>query len=167
MTIEQLRIASGIDKTVLDGLMALWKAGGRLTESNQRFAAPGHKAAFAGEEARLAGVIEALFRDAPFQPPGADEVVAKTGAPPATVQKILKILREHKRLIAVEDLLFHGEAIERAKQILVDHIRKEGKLDSVQFKYLLNNTRKHAIPLLDYFDRVGVTRKAGHTRFLK
>jgi hypothetical protein len=37
----------------------------------------------------------------------------------------------------------------------------------VKFKYLLDTTRKFAIPLLDYFDRIGVTRRVGYTRYLK
>jgi hypothetical protein len=36
----------------------------------------------------------------------------------------------------------------------------------VDFKYLLGTTRKFALPLLDYFDRIGVTRRSGNTRFL-
>ena len=39
------------------------------------------------------------------------------------------------------------------------HLRKEGQLESVKFKYLLDTSRKFAIPLLDYFDRIGVTRR--------
>ena len=46
-------------------------------------------------------------------------------------------------------------------------IKKEGGLESVKFKYLLDTTRKFAIPLLDYFDRTGVTRRVGYTRHLK
>ncbi|MHC4439541.1 MAG: SelB domain-containing protein, partial [Planctomycetota bacterium] len=30
-----------------------------------------------------------------------------------------------------------------------------------------DTTRKFAIPLLDYFDRIGVTRRSGYTRYLK
>jgi len=66
-----------------------------------------------------------------------------------------------------EGLLFHCEAVERARQLLVDHIRKEGRLESVQFKYLVDTTRKYALPLLDYFDRVGLLRRVGNTRYLK
>ena len=64
----------------------------------------------------------------------------------------------------VEELLFHKEAVARAREILVEHLRKEGRLESVQFKYLLNTTRKYALPLLDHFDRIGVTRSVGNTR---
>jgi hypothetical protein len=37
----------------------------------------------------------------------------------------------------------------------------------VKFKYLVDTTRKYAIPLLDYFDKIGVTRRVGYTRLLK
>ena len=66
-----------------------------------------------------------------------------------------------------EGLLFHQEAVDRARELLIDTIRQEGKLESVQFKYLLNTTRKFAIPLLDYLDRAGITRRVGNTRYLK
>jgi len=63
--------------------------------------------------------------------------------------------------------VFHAEAVAQAEKMLVDYIRREGQLESVKFKYLLDTTRKFAIPLLDYFDRIGVTRAAGHTRYLR
>jgi len=66
-----------------------------------------------------------------------------------------------------EGLLFHCEAVDRAREILVDFLRQEGRLESVRFKYLLDTTRKFAIPLLDYFDKIGVTRRSGNTRYLK
>ncbi len=49
--------------------------------------------------------------------------------------------------------------------IQIEHLRKEGRLESVDFKYLLDTTRKFALPLLDYFDRAGVTRRVGNTRY--
>ena len=87
---------------------------------------------------------------------------------PAVVDKLLRILQEHQKVVAVgEGLLFHREAIERAQRLLVEHIQKEGRLESVQFKYLVNTTRKFALPLLDYFDRTGLLRRVGNTRYLK
>ena len=87
---------------------------------------------------------------------------------PSTVSKETAFSRLKQRLVKVPpDLLFHSEAVERARQLLVECIRKEGRLESVKFKYLLETTRKFAIPLLDYFDRIGLTRPVGHTRYLK
>ncbi|MHC4489264.1 MAG: SelB domain-containing protein, partial [Planctomycetota bacterium] len=140
----------------------------KLVERKHRLALPKHSETFSEDEQKLLENVESLFRDRPFNPPKCEEVLEHTAATPEKVQKILRILIEQERLIEVENnLLFHAEAIGRAKEILVSFINKEGRLESVKFKYLLNTTRKFAIPLLDYFDCIGVTRRAGYTRYLK
>ena len=96
-----------------------------------------------------------------------EELIQYTAAAPQTVQRILRILIEQERLVQAEkDLLFHSEAVEKAREILVSFIGEQGSMESVKFKYLLDTTRKFAIPLLDYFDRIGLTRRAGYTRYL-
>ena len=112
--------------------------------------------------------MASIFRQQAFAPPSAAELAEKLKLPPAAVEKLLRILQEHQQLVAVaEGFLFHRDAIERARQLLVEHIRKEGRLESVQFKYLVDTTRKFALPLLDYFDRTGLLRRVGNTRYLK
>ncbi|MCU0873373.1 MAG: selenocysteine-specific translation elongation factor [Pirellulaceae bacterium] len=168
MTWEQLKLATHWDKPVLDGLIVMLKTDGRLVERNQHLALPTHQATFAQQDARHLEAIETLFRERAFQPPDAGEIVQATGIPQAAVEKTLKLLREHGRLIWVgQGLLFHVEAIELARQRLVEHIRQEGRLESVKFKYLVATTRKYALPLLDYFDRTGLLRRDGNTRYLK
>ena len=82
--------------------------------------------------------------------------------------KILQILIEQENLVRVDNnLFFHREAVKNARQKLTAFIEKEGMLESVKFKYLLDTSRKFAIPLLDYFDRIGVTHRVGNTRYLK
>jgi len=80
----------------------------------------------------------------------------------------MKLLVEHGTLVRVPlDLFFHAEAVARAREVLVEHIRREGSLESVRFKYLLDTSRKFAIPLLDYFDLAGLTVNRNHTRYLR
>ncbi len=165
---DDLQQALGLDKAVFAGLMSLMLAEGRLTERNGLPALPGHSAMFQGDDARHAEAVEAMFIARPFQPPSVDELCSHTGADRATVERITTVLRQHKRLMRVEGgMLFHRDAVEQAKQKLVDFLGREGRLESVKFKYLLDTTRKFAIPLLDHFDRVGVTRRVGNTRYLR
>ncbi len=163
---EKLRRSAAIDNALLDDLIARLKGEGRLIERNQRLALPEHRAAFADEDAKLLDALECLFRENGFSPPSSEEIVQRLGADPKKVEKTLGILCDHERLVRVGDgLLFHREAVDRAGEILTAHLHKEGRLESVQFKYLLDTTRKFAIPLLDYFDRIGVTRRVGNTRY--
>ena len=103
-----------------------------------------------------------------IDPPGPQEIADQMRVAPPQVQRALRILTEQKQLVRVDqDLLFHAEAIAAAKERLVSHIQQNGGLESVKFKYLLDTSRKYAIPLLDYFDKIGVTRRVGYTRLLK
>jgi selenocysteine-specific elongation factor len=166
--LDQLREDCGIDASILDRLLARMKVAGQLQYLHGRWALPEHDAAFCGEDAQRADAIEQLFRASGFRPPGVDEISDKIGSDRSTVERLLQTLREHERLIRVEGgILFHRDAVDRAREKLVETIRKEGRLESVKFKYLLDTSRKFAIPLLDYFDSVGVTRRDGHTRYLK
>ena len=193
IVIEQFYKASKMKKDVFNALVRLLLSQGKLVERKHRMALSEHRETFAKDEQKLLTVVESLFSERPFNPPKCEEIIEHTSVTPEEVQKILRILIEQERLVQVEaphqlstdrktvrtrgrransdsigaGLLFHNEAIEQARQILTSFINKEGKLESVKFKYLLDTTRKFAIPLLDYFDRVGVTRRVGNTRYLK
>lgn len=112
--------------------------------------------------------MDRLFQQRLFNPPNLEEVAQNVGAQPVAVHKTIRILTEQQTLVQVErDLYFHRDAILEASRRLTEHIRKEGRLESVAFKYLLDTTRKWAIPLLDYMDKIGVTTRVGNTRYLK
>jgi selenocysteine-specific elongation factor len=166
--LEQFYEASRLRKDVFDGLVKLLVSQGKLVERKQRLALPEHRETFSEDEQKLLESIDSLFKGRRFNPPQRQEIIEYTHAPTEQVEKILRILIEQGRLIQAEkELFFHSDAVEQARRILVAFINKEGKLESVKFKYLLDTSRKFAIPLLDYFDRIGVTRAVGHTRYLK
>jgi len=168
ISIEQFYEASKIRKDVFDGLIRLLVSQGKLVERKQRLALPEHRETFSENEQKLLESVELLFRSRRFNPPQRQEIIEHARAPAEQTEKILRILIEQGRVIRVEnDLFFHSAAVEQARRILVAFINKEGRLESVKFKYLLDTSRKFAIPLLDYFDRIGVTRAVGHTRHLK
>ncbi len=166
--LDDLRDCSGLDRTVANAVVARLRAENRLVDSKGRLALPEHSTRFLGADAEHSLAIEALFREHLFSPPGMADLRERTGADEATVKRILNALRQQQRLVRVEgDLIFHREAIERARTVLVEYFEHEERLESVRFKYLLDTTRKYAIPLLDYFDHVGITRRVGNTRYLK
>jgi selenocysteine-specific elongation factor len=168
MDFEALVAGAALAKEIAAGLVARLKAAGKIVERSGRLALAAHRPAVADEDRAAMDKVEQLFRERPFNPPAPEEVAADARLPPPRAAKAVRVLTETRRLVQVAPgMLFHQEAIDRARQILTDFIRKEGQLESVKFKYLLDTTRKYAIPLLDYFDNIGVTRASGHTRFLR
>ncbi len=166
--LDALRQQLPIERAVLDHLLARLKTDGQLAEKNGRWALPSHAAEFQGEDANTVAAIDQLFRERAFRPPNVEEVCNHVALDRAKVDKLLQRLQEHQRLVRVEGgILFHREAVDAARDQMVEYLRKEGRLESVKFKYLLATSRKFAIPLLDYLDSLGMTRRDGHTRYLK
>ena len=168
MTFEELQAATRWDRPVLDGLIVMLKTDKRLVERHSHLALPSHETALSQREAECFTQIEQLFRQQMFQPPNVEQIARTTGIGKDAVEKTVQRLRDHGRLIWVgQGLLFHVQAIEIAQQRLIEYLRQHRRLESVQFKYLLDTTRKYALPLLDYFDRTGLLRRDGNTRYLK
>jgi len=168
MTLSQLGESTGLDKAVLERVVTLLKEEGRVIEPNQRLALAEHRPSLSEGDRTLLASVESLFQARLFSTPTVEELIEEIRSGREATVKALNMLVEHGRLVRVaEKLYFHSDAVEHARELLASHIKREGRLESVKFKYLLDTTRKFAIPLLDYFDRIGVTVRVGNTRYLK
>ncbi len=165
---EQLMTESAVRKEVFDALIERLRSEGRLVERKGCLALSEHREQFNDAEQQLLQSVESMFKMHLFSPPGPQEVADKTRTTLPQVQRAIRILIEQQKLVRVEqDLYFHADAVADARQRLIAYIKEHNGLESVQFKYVLDTTRKYAIPLLDYFDKIGLTRRVGYTRLLK
>ena len=165
---DHLLAELAIRKEVFDSLVERMRSEGRLAERKGFLALPQHREQFNEAEQQLLDRVDAAFRSHPFDPPDPEALPGQLRVPPAEVQRALRILMEQQRLIRIDrKLLFHAQAVADARERLVNYLRENGGLESVKFKYLLDTSRKYAIPLLDYFDKIGLTRRAGYTRHLR
>lgn len=54
--------------------------------------------------------------------------------------------------------------INKARELLRDYFKKETKISVSEFRTMLNTTRKFALPLLEYFDDLKVTKRMQDVR---
>ncbi len=168
MTLDELLASSSLAKPVLSAMLRPLLDAGVVVQRSARFALSSHTETFTPDQQRHIDVVEPLFLARLFNPPSPEEVVAQTRLAAAVVRSTLDLLIQHQRLVPVaRDMFFHRDAVDRAARLLADFITAEGQLESVKFKYLIDTTRKYALPLLDYFDKIGVTLRVGNTRYLK
>jgi selenocysteine-specific elongation factor len=155
------RIPAGVFSAVLDTLVKEGKL--FIKEDKVRMDSPEFN--LSEDETRLKGQIERKLFEARFNVPSMKEL-----APPDKQQEtsdILQILVEEGKVVRVTaELFFHSARIGEAEKLLKDFLFKNGKMQVTEFKDLMNVTRKFAVPLLEYFDRKGVTRRQGDMRVL-
>ncbi len=128
----------------------------------------GHSVKLADDEDRARGEIEAAFAKAGLAVPATKDVLAKLGIDSKRAHGVLQLLLREKVLVKLtDDLIFHASALDGLKKTLAAHKQKRGSRLSVpQFKELTGVSRKYAIPLLEYLDRDGVTRREGDERVI-
>jgi selenocysteine-specific elongation factor len=155
-------------KHVFQRLLKEMETEGNIHILAGRVCLPGHNVMIDPAGQKRMQQVESLFLQRLFSPPDPKEISELCRLSAKEVGDALRLLTEHGRLVQVaRELYFHSDALARARQAIVDHMGKEQRLESVQFKYLIDATRKYALPLLDYFDRIGITKRApDNTRHL-
>ncbi|MGI8653839.1 MAG: selenocysteine-specific translation elongation factor [Pyrinomonadaceae bacterium] len=132
-----------------------------------------HEFSLSTTDAELLRRLEQVYRQAALAPPALDEVLAGVAATTkdarAHNRKILQLLIDNKQLARINDeLFFHRDALDQLVQKLLGYAaQSDGRLiDVAAFKELAGTSRKYAIPLLEYFDRERLTRRAGNQRLI-
>jgi selenocysteine-specific elongation factor len=115
------------------------------------------------QDAHLAQVEELYIR-AGLASPILSEVSDKTGIALADLHRLITQLLRAKKLVRMgaDNLFIHADALDGLTSALRQH--RGESFDVARFKSFTGLTRKHAIPLLEYLDRMHVTRNNGGTR---
>jgi selenocysteine-specific elongation factor len=128
---------------------------------------PGATAAVTAEqEGVLADILDRL-RDNPVSPPTVGELAAETGQSRQSVAELLALAEEGKRAVRVSpDLYFSPVAMADIEAKLREITGPDG-ISVSDFKSAIATSRKFALPLLEYFDRMRITARVGDVRKLR
>ena len=149
------------------------EASGQLVAEKDIIRASSHKVDLSEKDSRLREKLEEVYREAGVECPSIDDALVRAGVTgPQRVQarKVLQLLIEDRVILRVQNEMFmHSSVLDELKVKLLDHASRhepERLIDVAGFKDLAGVSRKYAIPLLEYFDREKVTRRAGDKRII-
>jgi selenocysteine-specific elongation factor len=124
---------------------------------------PGRSKTLGGAEGELARAIEGRYRDAGLQTPATSEIIKAIPQKPKVIEGVIGFLVKQGTIVRIaEGVYLHREVVAAAKEKLA--ARKGETIDVAAFKDFFGISRKVAIPLLELFDRDGVTRRVGDAR---
>jgi selenocysteine-specific elongation factor len=133
----------------------------------------GHSVGLSDDDQKLRTTIERVFISANVESPSIDEALIRAGVTASSKahgRKILQMLIDDRTLVKVQnEMLMHKHVLEDLKNKLLHYgtLHEPDRLiDVAAFKDLAGVSRKYAIPLLEYFDRERVTRRAGDKRLI-
>ena len=158
---------------IFRAVLARLEKDGALVSEKDVVRASEHGIELSPADAKLREQIASAYERAALEAPNFDEVLAGAGiagAQRAHARKVLQLLLDAGTLVRVQgEMFFHSQAIENLKRLLKEYAGEhepERLIDVAKFKDLAGVSRKYAIPLLEYFDREHVTRRAGDKRII-
>lgn len=124
--------------------------------------------ALSEQESKAKEQIAREFERAGLATPAVSEVLNRVAVDSTRAQKLLQMLIREKTLVKVtEEMVLHTAALVKLSTLLAGYKRAHGeRLPIAAFKELAGVTRKHAIPLLEYMDRMRLTRRSGDERVI-
>jgi selenocysteine-specific elongation factor len=126
---------------------------------------PGRSKKLGGAEGELARNIELRFAEAGLAPPPVSELIKAIPQKPKVIEGVVSFLVKQGSLVRLgEGIYLHRDALAAASTKMSE--RKGETIDVGQFKEYFGLSRKIAIPLLEWFDRNGVTKRTGDSRLV-
>ena len=129
---------------------------------------PGHEVRLTPNDEKLWTRIRPMLGAAErFRPPRVRDIAKLTGEPEIEVRRLLKLLSRMGRLDEVaHDHFFLRDTVAEMVEIATDVAAQadKGEFTAALFRDRLDNGRKVAIQILEFFDRHGVTMRRGDLR---
>src|SRR5437899_8897145 len=138
----------------------------KLIGDLRRIARADFKPKLSGNQRKLKDKLVAAYQEARFQPPEPASFANQAGGNAASLKDLLDVCVAEGLLIQIaDDVYLHADAEATMRRTIHDKLAAGSGLTVAEIRDLLGTTRKYAIPLCEYLDRTGVTRREGDLRF--
>lgn len=133
---------------------------GRLVRRGAFVAAPAHKAELARDERVRWERIKPLLMNERFNPPRVRDLARATGIAEIEVRALLRrVARIGEVTLVAHDHFFLTDTVREMADIAGELIAVHGVARAAEFRDRIGTGRKVAIQILEFFDRVGYTRR--------
>src|SRR5262249_33486562 len=137
---------------------------GKLGGDLRRLTRADFKPKLSANQRKLKDKNVAAYGAARFQPPEPDDFANPAGGNAASLSDLFEVCVAEGHLVHVADKLYlHSDADADMRRLVQDKL-PGGGLTVAEIRDLLGTTRKYAVPLCEYLDRAGVTRREGDLR---
>ena len=120
-----------------------------------------HEVVLNVEQNAARDVLLGQMSDAGSTPPSMRDLIDTHGEP------LVRALLDDGTLVRIiDDMVFTAAWLEDAKRTIAELIERDGPQTTAALKAALGTSRKYAVPLLEFLDGTGFTRREGDRRVL-
>jgi selenocysteine-specific elongation factor len=170
-TIPRARLEAALpdldNKPLVAGLLDRLKERGKLIGDPRTVALPGHEPKLSQGERKLKLELTAAIKAGGFSPPEVADLSALAGPRAPAVPELLALLCDEQHAVEISSNLYLDADVERdLRRRVRERLSGGGTLTMSELRELLGTTRKYSVPIGEYLDRIGLTRRDGDVRML-
>ncbi len=129
---------------------------------------PEHHITLSPREQELAQRLNLAIAAGGFDPPWVRDLAASLGEPEDELRTVLrKCVRQGALYGVVRDLHYHRDSVRALAQLLKDLAGQRGVVEAAEYRNAIGVGRKRTIQILEFFDRIGFTRRMREGRVLR
>ncbi len=157
-----------LERAAFDALVAELLAAGRLAASRAWLHLPEHQASLAAGDRDLFAVLKPLLDVEAFGPPRVRDIAKASGTAEDTVRQLFRRVARAGELYPVaHDHYFTADAVAGLAAIVVELNTEKGSARAADLRDRIGGGRKVAIHILEFFDRIGYTRRVRDEHILR
>ena len=136
-----------------------------IERSGTVFFRAGWSARLPDRDQHLYEQIGAAYQKAGWSGPTSAELAATLNLPLPQVEKTIHLLLDRAVLVRLDaQLCLHHDALEGAKKLALELFKKRPCFSTMEFRDALGVSRKYAVPLVDYLDKIRFTVRNANNR---
>jgi selenocysteine-specific elongation factor len=160
--------ATPLERPAFVSLLEELLASGSIIASGPWLHLPEHQARLSDEDAALWQQLQPLLDQAGFDPPWVRSLASATGHAEADVRLLLrKLARLGQVHQVVRDLFYTDATVHQLAAMLLQLAGDNENIEAAVFRDALGIGRKRSIQILEFFDRIGLTRRLGDQRRIR
>jgi len=162
---KELLATLQINPVILDAAAESLLRSKQLERNGDLLARAGWNARLPDRDQKLCDQIAATLQRANWSPPSLEEMAAAANEPLPRVTAMARLLAERGVAVRLDDRIWmHRDAVEAGKETALTLFRRAPAFSTMDFRDALGVSRKFAVPLVDYFDKIRFTVRSGNNR---
>src|SRR5208337_3405517 len=152
---------------LISGIVDRLRDQGKVIVEARTVAVKGYEPRLSQGELRLKTELLESIRKGGMSPPEAADLAAAAGVRAAVVPELLALLRDEQKLVELSSALYLDFDVEaELRRKVIERLAAGSTMTMADLRDLLGTTRKYAVPIGEYLDRIGLTRREGDVRKL-
>ena len=164
---EEIRQYIMCDESALDAILQTMLDNKQIDQNKKVWLLPSFSISMNSEEKKMYTDIINILNEESFTSSSLEQLIDKTGYHKEKVLRILNVAEEKGTLLRIDgNIMFTYKNFIQLKDKIIDHFILNDNLTISEFKLLADTSRKYAVPLLEYFDKIKITYRDGNSRKL-